>query len=132
MKSSESHVMLVCCTAVIVTRRSSASFGRIAIRFSCCDNQPTVFMNRSRLPCMPRPAFPAKSESPKTATRVSGLGALAAAPAVDAVDDDDTADAIVIGPCLSPLGALNVTLPDASKPLTSDSAQLRGLVWTNP
>mgnify|MGYP003694443673 CR=1 FL=1 len=32
------------------------SFGRIEIRFSCCDSQPTMFMNRSRLPWMPSAA----------------------------------------------------------------------------
>ena len=56
-------------------RRSSASFGRIEIRFSCCDSQPSVFMKRSRLPWMPSPALAAKSESPNTTTRVSGFAA---------------------------------------------------------
>ncbi len=65
----------VCCVAVSVRRRSSASFGRIEIRFSCCDSQPTVFMNRSRLPWMPSAPLAAKSESPITTTRVSGFGA---------------------------------------------------------
>ena len=43
-----------------------------------------------------------------------------------------TAAATEIGPCLSPLAALNETLPVVSIALMSDSAQLRGLVSTNP
>ena len=50
MMNNVSYMMLLCCAAVSVRRRSSASFGRIEIRFSCCDSQPIVFMKRSRLP----------------------------------------------------------------------------------
>ena len=50
----------------------------MAIRFSCCASQFTVFMNRSRLPSTPRYALAAKSESPIAATRVSGFGASSA------------------------------------------------------
>ena len=50
MISSDSHRMLFCCVAVSVIRRSSGSLARMAIRFSCCDSQPMVFRNRSRLP----------------------------------------------------------------------------------
>src|SRR5215510_6552117 len=60
--------------AVRVIRRSAASRGLIEIRFSCCDSQFTVFMNRSRFPSIPRYAFAAKSESPMAATRVSAFG----------------------------------------------------------
>src|SRR3954468_11847868 len=78
---------------------------------------------------MPSAALPAKSESPKTTTRVSGFAA-SAAPA-GAAADVDTAAATVTGPCLS-LPAVNATLPVVSSPLMSDSAQLRGLVSTKP
>src|SRR5215216_4917688 len=61
------------CVAVNVTRRSDGSFARMAIRFSCCASQLTVFMNRSRLPSIPRYALAAKSESPTAASRVSGF-----------------------------------------------------------
>src|SRR5437763_16428130 len=73
--SSDSQKMFDSCVAVSIMRRSSASFGRIEIRLSCCDSQPIVFMNRSRLPGTPSVLLAAKSESPITATRVSGFGA---------------------------------------------------------
>src|SRR5262245_31676016 len=61
--------------AVSVRRRSDASRGLIEIRLSFCDSQLIVFMNRSRLPSIPRYAFSAKSESPIATTRVSGFDA---------------------------------------------------------
>src|SRR5215831_17318371 len=63
--------------------------------------------------------------------RVSGLGAAAGAPGAAAAGDD-TAEATVIGPCLSAVPALNWTLPVVSRPLMSLSAQLRWLVSTKP
>src|SRR5262245_46146336 len=63
--------------------------------------------------------------------RVSGLGASAAAPGA-AAGDDETAEATVIGPCLSAVPALNCTVPVVSRPLMSLSPQLRGLVSTKP
>src|SRR5215468_8567743 len=63
--------------------------------------------------------------------RVSGLGASAVA-GVAADDEDDTAEATVIGPGLSAVPALNCTLPVVSRPLMSLSAQLRALVSTKP
>src|SRR4051812_4095448 len=80
---------------------------------------------------MPRPELAAKSASPKTTTRVSGFGASGAAPGAAAAAAE-TAAAMVIGPCLSPLAALNDTLPLDNRLLRSDSAQLRGLVSTIP
>ena len=53
MKTIVIQNMAVDVLAVSVIRRSAASRGLMAIRFSCCDNQFTVFMNRSRLPSMP-------------------------------------------------------------------------------
>src|SRR4029077_8700359 len=102
--SSDNQKMLVSWVAVSVIRRSSASFGRIEIRLSCCDSQPIVFMNRSRLPWIPRPEFASKSESPITATRGSGFGASGASPGFGAADATGavTAAAIEIGPFLSP------------------------------
>ena len=134
MRNSDRIVTLFCCAAVIVTRRSSGSFGRMEIRFSCCDSQPIVFMNRSRLPGMPSAAFEAKSESPNTTTRVSGFGAsacvrLAARPPTRRPRRRRQS---AIGPCLSPLSAFIDTLPDVNSPLMSDSAQLRALVSTMP
>src|SRR6266446_3390915 len=124
MRISDRTVTLFCCAAVIVTRRSSGSLGRIEIRFSCCESQPIVFMNKSRLPGMPSADFDAKSESPNTTIRVSGLGAFAS-PGFGASDDGaDTAAATVTGPGLSPLAASIETLPDVNNPLISDSAQL--------
>ena len=87
-----------------------------------------MFMNRSRLPWMPRPALAAKSESPITTTRVSGFGASAspglggAAGVADAV----TAAPIAIGPFLSPFDSSSDTWPVVSRLLMSVSAQLRG------
>src|SRR5438034_9215797 len=85
---------------------------------------------------MPRPPFPAKSESPTTATRVSGLGASGSSGfdppgAAEAVDVAEAAAAIVIGPFLSPFDSSSDTLPVASKSLISASAQLCGLVCAN-
>ena len=41
MTSRESQMMLRCWVSVSVIRRSSGFFGRMAIRFSCCDSHPT-------------------------------------------------------------------------------------------
>ena len=73
MTNTVSQKMRSCWSAVSVIRRSSGSRGRIEIRFSCCASQFTAFMNRSRLPWMPSQPFEAKSESPNTTMRVSGL-----------------------------------------------------------
>ena len=54
MTTIDSQNMPADVLAVSVIRRSAASRGRIAIRLSCCDSQFTVFMNRSRLPSIPR------------------------------------------------------------------------------
>src|SRR5581483_406551 len=131
MMTIDSQLMLACCVAVSVTRRSSGSFARIEIRFSCCESQPTMFMNRSRLPWMPSAEFDAKSESPMTATRVSGFGASGAAFASVAVDATLTAQPMSTGPFLSPLLSSSETWPDVSRLLMSFSAQLRALVSTN-
>ena len=88
--------------AVRVSRRSSGSFGADQIKFSCCDNQPTEFMKMSRLPSIPSTLFEAKSESPKTTTRVSGFGASGLSPGLaGSAAAADTAEASVIGPGLS-------------------------------
>ena len=132
MISSESHWMFACCVAVSVMRRSSASLGRIEIRFSCCDSQPTMFMKRSRLPWIPSPEFAAKSESPMTTTRVSGFGASGGSPGFGAaVELAETADPIDTGPFLSPFDSSSDTSPLASRLLMSASAQLLGLDSTN-
>ena len=78
---------------------------------------------------MPSTAFDAKSESPITTTRVSGLGASLSAAGAAAVTGADTAAAIEIGPFLSLPSSYSTGLP-ASAPFRSVSAQLRGLVWT--
>src|SRR5437016_5350314 len=105
-------------------------FGRMAMRFSCCDSHPTVFMNRSRLPWMPRPALAAKSESPNTTTRVSPFfsGSAPGFGGSDGPDAADTAAAIDTGPFLSPFDSSSDTCPDVISPLRSVSAQLRALV----
>ena len=67
-------------SAVSVSRRSSGSRGRMAIRFSCCASQFTVFRKKSRLPCTPRMPLLGKSESPITTSRDSGLRRLSRLP----------------------------------------------------
>ena len=106
--------------------------------FSCPASQFRAFMNRSRLPTVPRNPFDAKSESPIATTRVSGffgsssfvastwfsgLGGEGASGAVT-----ETAAPRGIGPVLSPLAASDVSRPVVSSDLMSVSAQLRGLV----
>src|SRR3954470_134967 len=112
--SSDSQKMFDSCVAVSVMRRSSASFGRIEIRLSCCESQPMVFMNRSRLPGTPSVPLAAKSESPITAKRVSGFGA-SASPGLGggaaAAAAADTADPRAIGPFLSPFDSSSETAP---------------------
>src|SRR4051812_8533278 len=131
--SNDSQKMFDSCVAVSVMRRSSGSFGRIEIRLSCCDSQPIVFMNRSRLPGTPSVPLAAKSESPITATRVSGLGASGspgfggAAGAAAA----DTAEPSGIGPFLSPFDSSSDTSPLVINDFRSVSAQLRGPVSMN-
>src|SRR5579862_5073654 len=79
-------------------------------------------------------ALLAKSESPKTTTRASGLGASAAASGfgagVAAVVGAATAAAIEIGPGLSPLSSSSFAWPVVRTVLMSVSAQLRAPVWT--
>src|SRR5436309_9043309 len=82
---------------------------------------------------MPRPPFAAKSESPMTTTRVSGLGA-SASPGLGGaagVAAADTADAMATGPFLSPFDSSSATSPFNKRLLMSVSAQLLGLVSTN-
>src|SRR5262245_38416376 len=98
------------------------------------------FMKKSRLPEMPIAMFDAKSESPIATMRVSGvlgpsglsgvalpdgLGGVTVAGAEDAA-------ASVMGPCLSPLSALNSTcaFPD-DRVARSASDQLCALVFTS-
>src|SRR3954452_7120446 len=131
--SNDSQKMFDSCVAVSVMRRSSGSFGRIEIRLSCCDSQPIVFMNRSRLPGTPSVPLAAKSESPIIATRVSGFGASGwpglggVAPPAGA----DAADPSTIGPFLSPLPSSSDTAPLLRSVFRSVSAQLRGPVSMN-
>src|SRR4051794_19666469 len=131
--SNDSQKMFDSCVAVSVMRRSSGSFGRIEIRLSCCDSQPIVFMNRSRLPGTPSVPFDAKSESPITARRVSGFGA-SASPGLGGVAGAtaaDTAEPSAIGPFLSPLPSSSDTAPLVINDFRSVSAQLRGPVSMN-
>src|SRR5262245_9694958 len=101
--STDSQVRLFCCVAVRVSRRSSGSFARTEIRFSCCDSQPSEFMKMSRFPSMPSRLFVAKSESPNTTSRVSGFGPsfLSGGLAGSSGAVPVTADASVTGPGLS-------------------------------
>ena len=95
-----------------------------------------MFRNRSRLPGMPSQAFDAKSESPNTTMRVSGLfgswlGAVGRRRRrFGAVAGDDRA-ASEIGPALSPLSSSRSNLPVVVSVLMSVSAQLFGLVSTS-
>src|SRR5687767_11311316 len=96
-------------------------------------------MKKSRLPCTPIARLEAKSESPTATTRVSGVlgcsgesGLAFAGFGGVTVAGADTAAARVIGPCLSPLSALNSTSPlPADNDEMSTSAQLCWLVATS-
>ena len=77
-RNTDSMKMRLCASAVSVRRRSSGSRGRMAIRFSCCASQFTVFRKKSRLPCTPSTLLVAKSESPITTTRDLRLARLLA------------------------------------------------------
>ena len=104
----------------------------MAIRFSCCDSQPTMFMNRSRLPWMPSTPLVAKSESPTTdhprfrlrRVRVVGLRRLGRRRACRRRHGGGRS---TIGPFLSPFASSSATWPVASSALMSASAQLCGL-----
>src|SRR5438094_10526307 len=57
------------CARVMVTRRSSCSFGRIEIKSSSDDSQSIVFSARSLLPLKRIKEFAAQEELPMTTNR---------------------------------------------------------------
>jgi hypothetical protein len=79
------------------------SFGRMAIRFSCCASQFMVLRNRSPLPWKLRSPFDAKSLSPIATNRDSGLGASGPSAAGPLAAGADAAAPMLTGPFLSPL-----------------------------
>ncbi len=121
---------------VSVSRLSPASFGRMAIRFSCCESQPTMFMKKSRLPEMLIATLDAKSESPITTTRVSGgLVSAGLSPpggvGSAAFTGCDAATPTLMGPRRSPPLASSSFGPSLAATLSmSVSAQLRSPVCT--
>ena len=105
------------------------------MRFSCFESQLTVLRKRSRLPWNASQPLEAKSESPKTTMRVSGLavssGLAPGAGAGASVAGEDTATASETGPALSPFSISRLTSLVVLSVLMSVSPQLFGLVSTS-